>query len=468
MSYLDGCDYEIVMGALRAAPMAVRASPMPVRASTSPSSGVRTAPAAGGSPSSSGGVIVRTAPAAGGSSGGSTGGLGLPPPGPYSPTGRLDLSSGRYATTLSTPPPAASGPTAPAPKISIPDTKPTMPTTTPGTTPPGPALPASSLTPPTVPPTTVPDPMAAATTAAAAPAGMPADMYAPSGGGGGGDPFGDSGSDPFAEYMDASDYGDPYGGELAEAEAAFDYAEAPRRRRKVEEPLEYGEGEGEGGGDTYFEDEYLDPEMLGSYLHGVDIVVGGADIVVGGVDVQGLIQRFGQIAHTNDTARRIWTEHGFPLAQRVTKAAQDLLNKAVVPLNEFTFHDAVVAFAKRADVVGSKISPLPLDDQPCPYWDELEKYVLDGAYLVNALEGTLDGSVKWTDVKESAVSFATGVANAANRIDSTFRWTTGLLVGGSVLLGSAVIYGLYKLLSGPTGQAAAHGLGSAAGRRLMG
>lgn len=207
------------------------------------------------------------------------------------------------------------------------------------------------------------------------------------------------------------------------------------------------------------------PEMLGSYLHGCDVL--GED-VVGAVDVGGLVKRFDELPHDNITAHQIWRLHGYPLAQSVGKAAQDLLNKAILPTNEFAFHDQVIAFAKRADAVTAKIDTTPYDEKPSPYWDDVRGFILDGASLVNTLEGVAAGSLKWGDVKAAVAAAAHGLGDAAKHAESTFKWTTGLLVGGAVLLGGALILGAYKVLSGPAGQAVGHGFGYAAGRRLAG
>jgi hypothetical protein len=177
---------------------------------------------------------------------------------------------------------------------------------------------------------------------------------------------------------------------------------------------------------------------------------GKALVVLGIVDVDGLIQRFAELAHDNDTARRIWAGHGYDLAARAAKAAQDIIAKAVLPTNEFAWHDQVMAYAARANVLGPKISALPLDSNPCPYWDELESYVVDGSRLVNALDGVLDGSVKWEDVKSAAASAAAGVKGAVDTAQSAAKWTLALAIGGVALIG----FGLYKIASGPTGQVA--------------
>lgn len=181
---------------------------------------------------------------------------------------------------------------------------------------------------------------------------------------------------------------------------------------------------------------------------------GSTDVVLGLVDVDGLVQRFAELDHDNDTARRIWAQNGYPLAVRATKAAQDILNKALLPTNEFAWHDQVLAYAARANTLGPKISALPLDTNPCPYWDELEQYILDGSRLVNVLEGVLDGSVKWEDVKAAAASAAHSVSSAVDTAQTTAKWTIGLAVAGVGL----ILFGVYKLASGPTGQVAARTL----------
>jgi len=205
-------------------------------------------------------------------------------------------------------------------------------------------------------------------------------------------------------------------------------------------------------GEYATEDEYSDSYLGGSGLS-----------LLGVVDVEGLEQRFTEIAHTNDMARHIWVDKGRTLQQRVVKDAQDLLAKAIVPMNEFAWHDQVMAFATRGNALGDKLNALPLDDNECPYWDELTSYLVDGSRLANSLEGVIDGSLKWADVKEGVVSFASGVKGAADSAASAVRWTTGLIVGGAVLLGGGLIYGAYKVLSGPAGQAA---VGVAARRYL--
>lgn len=198
--------------------------------------------------------------------------------------------------------------------------------------------------------------------------------------------------------------------------------------------------------------------MKRDYLAGLDALAQPllvdwppARIVFGAVDVDGLVQRFAELAHTNDTARRIWAEHGYQLSQRAAKAAQDILVKAVMPTNEFAWHDQVMTYAARANTLGPKISALPLDDNPCPYWDELESYVTDGARLVNALEGVLAGSVTWDDVKSTAASAAASVKSAVDTAQTTAKWTIGLAVAGVGL----ILFGVYKIAAGPTGQSAA-------------
>jgi hypothetical protein len=176
--------------------------------------------------------------------------------------------------------------------------------------------------------------------------------------------------------------------------------------------------------------------------------------VFGAVDVDGLIDRLAELPHDNDTARRIWAAHGYDLAARATQDAQDIIAKAVLPTNEFPLHDQVMAFAARANALGPKISALPLDSNPCPYWSELESYVIDGSKLVNALEGTLDGSVKWDDVKAAASAAAKSVKGTVDDVNTAAKWTIALAVAGVGLIG----YGLYKIASGPTGQVAARTL----------
>jgi hypothetical protein len=194
-----------------------------------------------------------------------------------------------------------------------------------------------------------------------------------------------------------------------------------------------------------------------AYLSGLDALAAPLTvyrppgrIVFGAVDVDGLVQRFAELPHTNDMARRIWAEHGYPLAQRTTRAAQDIIAKAVLPSNEFTWHDQVMAYAARAKTLGPKISALPLNDTICPYWDELESYVVDGARLVNALEGALAGSVTWEDVKSTAASAAASVKSAVDTAQTTAKWTIGLAVAGVGL----ILFGVYKIAAGPTGQTA--------------
>lgn len=201
---------------------------------------------------------------------------------------------------------------------------------------------------------------------------------------------------------------------------------------------------------------------LAPYLLGLD-VLGGVDddtwtteqVVLGAsIDVEGLVDRLAELDHDNDTARHIWALHGYDLAARATQVAQNIIAKAIVPTNEFPLHDQVMAFAARANALGPKINVLPLDNNPCPYWSELESYVLDGSRLVNSLEGTLDGSVKWSDVKDVASNAAKGVKDAVDTANTAAKWTIALAVGGVALIG----YGLYKIAAGPTGQVAARTL----------
>jgi hypothetical protein len=84
----------------------------------------------------------------------------------------------------------------------------------------------------------------------------------------------------------------------------------------------------------------------------------------------------------------------------------------------------------------------------------LESYVIDGSKLVNALEGTLDGSVKWDDVKAAASAAAKSVKGTVDDVNTAAKWTIALAVAGVGLIG----YGLYKIASGPTGQVAARTL----------
>lgn len=200
--------------------------------------------------------------------------------------------------------------------------------------------------------------------------------------------------------------------------------------------------------------------MNRDYLAGLDALMVEMDdsfdmwtpggVILGAVDVEGLQQRFSELAHTNDMARRIWAEHGYPLAQRVTAAAQEIILKSVFPSNEFTWHDQVMAYVARANTLGPKISAQPLNDTVCPYWDELESYVVDGSRLVNSLEGALAGSVTWDDVKATAASAAAGVKSAVDTAQTTAKWTIGLAVAGVGL----ILFGVYKIAAGPTGQTA--------------
>lgn len=201
--------------------------------------------------------------------------------------------------------------------------------------------------------------------------------------------------------------------------------------------------------------------MRDAYIIGLDALsltdydlITPAEVVLGAVDVDGLMQRFTEIPHDNYTARHIWVLHGYDLAGRATQAAHDIIAKAMLPTNEFPLHDQVMTFAARANTLGPKISALPLDSNPCPYWNELEQYVVDGSRLVNALEGTLDSSVKWDDVKQAASSAAQGVKGAIDTANTTVKWTIALAIGGVALIG----YGLYKIAAGPTGQVAARTL----------
>lgn len=177
--------------------------------------------------------------------------------------------------------------------------------------------------------------------------------------------------------------------------------------------------------------------------------------VLGAVDVRGLAARFDTLPPTNNNARSLWAQHGLALAQRVTTDAQTALNAAIVPAGEFGLHDAVVAFGKRATALSDKVLALPPDDNPCPIWSELKSYFVDGGNLANQLEGVASGALKWSDVKEGARAAASGIASAAHSAASTAKWTSGLLIGGTVLLGAGVLYTLYKVIASDTGKAVA-------------
>lgn len=196
--------------------------------------------------------------------------------------------------------------------------------------------------------------------------------------------------------------------------------------------------------------QMIDYEMIGTQM--IDYEMIGA-----AVDVEALAQRFDTLPKTNRSVWTLWVEygHGLDLAKRIAASAQNILNQAIVPTTEFAFHDAVQAFAKRAQALSDKVTKQPLNDEPSPIWGDVKSYFIDGGRLANQLDGVLDQSVKWTDVKKGVTEAAKGAAHTVNV-------TTGLLVGGAVVLGLGIVYGLYKMIASPTGATLA---GAYLGRR---
>lgn len=186
--------------------------------------------------------------------------------------------------------------------------------------------------------------------------------------------------------------------------------------------------------------QMIDYEMIGAPQM-IDYEMIGA-----AVDVEALAQRFDTLPKTNRTVWSMWVEHGhgMDLAKRIAASAQNILNQSIVPTTEFAFHDSVQAFAKRAQALSDKVTAQPLNDSPSPIWGDVKAYFVDGGRLANTLDGVLDQSVKWTDVKQTVTEAAKGAAH-------TVTVTTGLLVGGAVVLGLGIVYGLYKAIASPTG-----------------
>ena len=174
------------------------------------------------------------------------------------------------------------------------------------------------------------------------------------------------------------------------------------------------------------------------------------------IDIAALKDRFASLPPTNRTVWDLWVTggHGAGLAERVTQDAQKLLNEAIIPTAEFGFHDQVMTFSKkRFDALDDKVTKQPMDDNPSPYWGEVQSYVIDGSNLVNLLEGTAAQTMKWSDVKDAAKQAATGAGNVLD----TAKWITYSLIGGAVLLGVGALYAIYKIASGPTGGAVVGG-----------
>lgn len=180
--------------------------------------------------------------------------------------------------------------------------------------------------------------------------------------------------------------------------------------------------------------------------------------MLGAIDVDGLTARLDNMPDkTNRTVWELWSQpepgfpygHGMALSVRADQAAQNILNSAVLPTNEFAVHDAVITFAKRASELDIKISKLPYDDAPSPLWADVRAYFIDGSQLVNKVEGVADKSVKWGDVKDDIAKLATGAADAAKGIQSTVKWTYWITIGAAVGLIGALGFGAYKFLSGP-------------------
>lgn len=201
-------------------------------------------------------------------------------------------------------------------------------------------------------------------------------------------------------------------------------------------------------------------------MHGLDIIGAqwvrtiGADI-----DVSAVSARFDSLDPTNRTVWSLWVEngHGVSLDARVTADAQKLLNEAIIPTTEFSFHNTVLAFHDRYMKLSDKVTSQPLDDNKSPIWADVKAYFVDGSRLATLLEGTANQTMKWSDVKAAAREAAQGAGKAIDTAASTVKWTTGLLIGGAVLLGVSVLYAIYKLASGPTGAA----VGGAVARRYL-
>jgi hypothetical protein len=191
-------------------------------------------------------------------------------------------------------------------------------------------------------------------------------------------------------------------------------------------------------------------EALGN--KGVLGVLIGAD-----VDVDALIERFDSLDPTNRTVWSLWVDngHGAALDQRVSGDAQKMLNEAIIPTTEFSFHDAVMAFHKRYMALSDKVTAQPLDDNKSPIWADVKAYFVDGSKFANLLEGTADQTLKWSDVKAAAHEAAQGAGKVIDTAASTAKWTMGLLIGGAVVLGAGALYAVYKIASGPTGKAVA-------------
>lgn len=175
------------------------------------------------------------------------------------------------------------------------------------------------------------------------------------------------------------------------------------------------------------------------------------------VDVDALVERFDSLDPTNRTVWSLWVEngHGSALDARVASAAQKLLNEAIVPTAELSLHDAVLLFHKRYMALSDKVTAQHLDDNPSPVWADVKSYFVDGSRLANLLDSTGEQTVKWSDVKAAAHEAASGAGKALDSAASTIKWTTGLIIGGAVVLGAGVLYALYKVASGPTGSAVA-------------
>lgn len=189
-------------------------------------------------------------------------------------------------------------------------------------------------------------------------------------------------------------------------------------------------------------------DVLGCHL---ETVLGEA------IDVDGLIERFDSLEHTNAMLKTLWLNHGIALAQRATAAAQDILNRAIVPTGEFASHSAVIAMGEHAKVLGDKIVALPNDEAPVAgaVWDETRNYFVEGSRLVNQLEGVASGALKWSDVKESVQHLSDTVKQAADDAKKSAQWTSTLLIGGAVILGGGILYALYKVIVSDTGKAVA-------------
>jgi hypothetical protein len=173
------------------------------------------------------------------------------------------------------------------------------------------------------------------------------------------------------------------------------------------------------------------------------------------IDVQGLIARFDELPSTNREVWAIWVEsgHGAGLDMRIAGDAQKMLNEALVPTAEFSFHSTVLAFHQRFLALDAKVTKQPYNDEKSPYWDEVKNYIVDGSKLANLLEDTAKQTVKWTDVKDAAAKAAQGAGKALD----TAKWTSYALIGGAVVLGLGALYAVYKLASSPTGAAFAGG-----------